>query len=127
VRPSCSRSDSELKSTRVELAKETGYDGAEVMLLDAASFASVSAFVDEFEKRHDRLDILVANAGVGLWSYQPSKDGWEESYVAHRTRVFAPLKSGSAYKSTISPRRSCPFSCCRAWSRLRRRTVFTRT
>jgi NAD(P)-dependent dehydrogenase (short-subunit alcohol dehydrogenase family) len=106
--------------------KETGYNGAEVMLLDAASFASVSAFVDEFEKRHDRLDILVANAGVGLWAYQPSKDGWEESYVAHYRRMFAPLKSRAAYRLTISPRRSCPFSCCRSWSRLRRRTAFTR-
>jgi retinol dehydrogenase-12 len=64
-----------------ELAKDTGYDGAELLLIDMATFASVSTFVDEFEKTHDRLDILMLNAGVALFEYQVSKEGFEMQCV----------------------------------------------
>ena len=38
----------------------------EMMPLDLASFASVRAFADAFAREHDRLDVLVNNAGVIL-------------------------------------------------------------
>jgi retinol dehydrogenase 12 len=63
---------------RTELKQETGYNQAEVRILDLASFASVSAFANELEKEDARVDVLVANAAVGIWSYEVTQDGWEQ-------------------------------------------------
>jgi NAD(P)-dependent dehydrogenase (short-subunit alcohol dehydrogenase family) len=49
------------------------------MKLDQGDFASVSAFVSEFEKQHERLDVLVANAGICTSTYEATKDGWEST------------------------------------------------
>jgi retinol dehydrogenase-14 len=67
-----------------ELRKETGYSGGEVMTIDQSDFASVSAFATEFREKHDRLDVLVANAGVYLFERIRTKDGWESSFVYPR-------------------------------------------
>jgi hypothetical protein len=66
--------------TCVEVAAETGFL-AELLILDMAEFASVSAFATAFEQKYDRLDILVCNAGVSVGSYSSSVDGWESMYV----------------------------------------------
>jgi retinol dehydrogenase-12 len=62
-----------------ELREETGYEGGQVMKLDQGDFASVSAFVSEFEKQHERLDVLVANAGICTSTYEATKDDWEST------------------------------------------------
>jgi retinol dehydrogenase 12 len=61
-----------------EIKQETGYNRAEVRILDLASFSSVSAFANELEKEDARVDVLVANAAIGTWSYEVTKDGWEQ-------------------------------------------------
>jgi retinol dehydrogenase-13 len=55
-----------------ELRRRTGSTSAEVLPLDLASFASIHEFVREFDERHDRLDVLVHNAGVA-----PAGRRWE--------------------------------------------------
>jgi retinol dehydrogenase-12 len=62
-----------------ELKKETGFEAAELMILDMSTFASVQTFVDAFEAAHERLDILVLNAAVAMLSYEASADGWEST------------------------------------------------
>jgi retinol dehydrogenase-12 len=69
-----------------ELRAETGYSGGKVMLLDQADFASVSAFATEFEKTHERLDVLVASAGIGSFKYQQGNHGYESTYVLYNQR-----------------------------------------
>jgi NAD(P)-dependent dehydrogenase (short-subunit alcohol dehydrogenase family) len=50
------------------------------MKLDHSDFASVSSFVTEFEKTHDRLDVFVANAGISnTTNYEATKDGYEST------------------------------------------------
>jgi NAD(P)-dependent dehydrogenase (short-subunit alcohol dehydrogenase family) len=51
------------------------------MILDLSDFASVSSFATAFEKEHDRLDILVCNAGVSMPNYEATKNGWESTYA----------------------------------------------
>jgi NAD(P)-dependent dehydrogenase (short-subunit alcohol dehydrogenase family) len=51
------------------------------MILDHGDFASVSALVTQFEKEHDRLDVLIANAGIFGSSRTETKNGWESMYV----------------------------------------------
>ncbi len=50
---------------------------AEVMRLDLASMRSVRAFGEEFASRHDRLDVLVNNAGLVGRRGQLTEDGFE--------------------------------------------------
>jgi NAD(P)-dependent dehydrogenase (short-subunit alcohol dehydrogenase family) len=47
--------------------------------MDMTEFASVSAFATAFEEKHDRLDIIVCNAGVSYFDYELTKDGYETS------------------------------------------------
>jgi retinol dehydrogenase-12 len=66
-----------LPQTIAEIREETGFEAAELMILDLSMFASVSSFVEAFEQSHDRLDILVCNAAIGTSKYHKSPDGWE--------------------------------------------------
>ncbi|KAF9492244.1 NAD(P)-binding protein [Pleurotus eryngii] len=61
------------------LQQSTGFDTAELWLIDLCNFDSVKAFVDKFEKEVERLDILVANAGVVSMKYELTQDEWETS------------------------------------------------
>jgi retinol dehydrogenase 12 len=57
----------------------TGYNKAELWLLDLSSFASVLSFTDKIEQDGGKIDIFVANAGVAWPHYVRTVDGWEES------------------------------------------------
>jgi NAD(P)-dependent dehydrogenase (short-subunit alcohol dehydrogenase family) len=68
---------------RAEAARErTG--AAEVAVADLASFAQVRAMVDEVAGRHERLDGLVNNAGIGYGTAPPrgirTEDGHEPTW-----------------------------------------------
>lgn len=62
-----------------DLQQSTGFDRAELWLIDLCNFDSVKAFADKFEKEVERLDILVANAGVVSTKYELTQDEWETS------------------------------------------------
>lgn len=73
----------------VRAASPTG--AAELLRLDLSSFASVREFAAEFSSRHQRLDVLIHNAGYfdhGHKTYQFSDDGLEKTFA---TNVFGPL------------------------------------
>ncbi|KAJ8494583.1 hypothetical protein ONZ45_g13174 [Pleurotus djamor] len=59
------------------MREETGLDAFDLRIIDLASFDSVKAFVDNFD--YDKLDILVANAGIIPKDYEETQDGWEMS------------------------------------------------
>ena len=58
------------------------------MALDLASFASVRAFADEFSRTHDRLDVLVDNAGVILKDRRVTEDGHEMQFQTNHLGHF---------------------------------------
>ena len=49
----------------------------EVLPLDLANLKSVQGFADEFTRRHDRLDVLLNNAGVTFIPHERTVDGFE--------------------------------------------------
>ncbi|KAJ3553195.1 hypothetical protein NM688_g3744 [Phlebia brevispora] len=59
------------------IEQETGYHGIELAVFDHGDFNSVIKYAEGF--KDEPLDILVANAGVGLDKYEETKDGWEAS------------------------------------------------
>jgi NAD(P)-dependent dehydrogenase (short-subunit alcohol dehydrogenase family) len=74
---------------REEAVAASGNAQVELMELDMSSFASIRAFAEEFRHRHDRLDVLIQNAGYFLHGspYRLSTDGIELTFA---TNVFGP-------------------------------------
>ena len=76
---------------RIGLSEDTGYQSAELWIIDLADFASVKSFADRFDKEGGRLDILVENAGVlPSKTLELTSDGWESTSVV-RYSSFARL------------------------------------
>lgn len=65
------------------LQQETGNEKIETLACDLSSLASVRRAVAEFRARHDRLDLLINNAGTMTTRYQKSVDGVEHTFAAN--------------------------------------------
>ncbi len=60
----------------------------ETIPIDLASFASVRAFVDAFNAQHDRLDVLLNNAGLVLRKRVETVDGHESQFQINHLGHF---------------------------------------
>jgi NAD(P)-dependent dehydrogenase (short-subunit alcohol dehydrogenase family) len=67
------------------------YPGADVSVqeLDLTSLASVRAAADELRARHDRIDLLINNAGVMMTPKQTTQDGFELQFGTNHLGHFA--------------------------------------
>ncbi len=75
------------EATRREIEAATGNRGLSVRPLDLASLASVRTFAADFTATHDRLNVLVNNAGIYTSTRTLTADGfertWEVDYLSH--------------------------------------------
>ena len=87
---------------RAEIVEESGNKLVSVMVCDMASGGSIKRFSEEFRSRHDRLDVLINNAGAVFAKRQLSVDGIESSMAVNYigpfllTRELLPLLEASA-------------------------------
>ncbi|TFK23420.1 retinol dehydrogenase 12 [Coprinopsis marcescibilis] len=88
-----------------KLKEETGRTtGIELRLVDLAKFSSVSEFCSSFAKEEERLDVLVANAGIVNNDYSETDDGWESTIQVNNLSallsciLLAPLMNETAQK-----------------------------
>lgn len=72
---------------QIEAASPAG--SAELMLLDLSDLDSVRAFADAFLAAHDRLDLLVNNAGVMMPPEATTAQGWELQWGVNVLGHFA--------------------------------------
>jgi len=75
------------EAARAEIVASTQNPNVEVLLVDVAEPASVRAFVERFRARHDRLDVLVNNAGVWFTDRRQNSQGHELTFS---TNVVGP-------------------------------------
>ncbi|WP_437597052.1 SDR family oxidoreductase [Sorangium sp. So ce590] len=90
------------EAARDDIARTTGRGDVAVIALDLGSKASVRAFGEELRAKHDRLDVLVNNAGVWPRSRSTTKDGLEATFGVNHvgtsllTQELLPLLKRSA-------------------------------
>jgi NAD(P)-dependent dehydrogenase (short-subunit alcohol dehydrogenase family) len=71
-----------------EIRARSGNDTVEAMALDLARLASVRDFVTAFTANHDRLHVLVNNAGVVLRRRHETDDGYEMTFQVNHLAPF---------------------------------------
>ncbi|HKP13134.1 MAG TPA: SDR family oxidoreductase [Blastocatellia bacterium] len=71
-----------------EIKQATGNDQLELMLCDLSSQADIRRFADEFKATHDRLDVLVNNAGVYLRKRETTVAGIETTFAVNHLAYF---------------------------------------
>jgi NAD(P)-dependent dehydrogenase (short-subunit alcohol dehydrogenase family) len=96
------RNPERLEATIEEVRRETGSEKLGSYLADLSSLGEVRALAEQVLAEHDRLDVLVNNAGVIVRERRESEDGYEltfaVNYLAHflLTRLLVPLLRASA-------------------------------
>ena len=71
-----------------DIKQKTGNNNVELMLCDLSSQRSITQFTTEFAQRHDRLDVLVNNAGVVLRGRSMTEDGVESTFGINHLGYF---------------------------------------
>jgi NAD(P)-dependent dehydrogenase (short-subunit alcohol dehydrogenase family) len=110
-----SRSQAKGDEARAEVVARSGSDRVVLGRLDLASFASVRTFAAWFLAEFDRLDVLVANAGLMVDTRQETADGFElmmgTNHLGHflltdllRERLMASAPSRVVVVSSIAHR-----------------------
>lgn len=82
------RNPQKAESARQEIIQKSGNDRVEVLLCDLASQASIRKAAIEFQSQHDRLDVLVNNAGVFYPDFEMSPDGYEMQIAVNHLAYF---------------------------------------
>lgn len=73
---------------RAEIVKLTGNPNVEMMSCDLASQQSIRQLAADFRAKHDRLDVLVNNAGTFVTTYQESPEGIELQFAVNHIGYF---------------------------------------
>jgi NAD(P)-dependent dehydrogenase (short-subunit alcohol dehydrogenase family) len=84
----CRRMDS-ANAAAEQIRRAAAGAAVEVMELDLASLASVRAFAEAFKRAHQKLDVLVNNAGVMALPYRKTADGFEMQFGTNHLGHFA--------------------------------------
>jgi NAD(P)-dependent dehydrogenase (short-subunit alcohol dehydrogenase family) len=71
-----------------DIKQKTGNDNVELMLCDFSSQRSIKQFAAEFAQQHERLDVLVNNAGVVLRGHSMTEDGVESTFAINHLGYF---------------------------------------
>ncbi len=75
------------EAARADVASATGAE-IELMQCDMASFASMRDFAARFAERHDRLDVLVNNAGMMFAKRELTEDGLESTFAVNHLGYY---------------------------------------
>lgn len=76
------------EAARQAIIAQSGNAKVELLLADFASLNAVRAAASEFQARHQRLDVLLNNAGLYLGECQLSTDGFEMTFAVNHLATF---------------------------------------
>lgn len=81
------------ETARAGVQQQTGNTNVELLIADLSSQQSIRHLVQEFESRHDRLHVLINNAGASLPRRVETVDGLEIVFATNHLGAFRPRKS----------------------------------
>jgi retinol dehydrogenase-14 len=90
------------EAARTDVQQKTGNRDVELLVADLSSQQAIRQLVREFEGRHDRLHVLVNNAGISLRRRQETVDGLETVFATNHlapfllTNLLVPVLTASA-------------------------------
>jgi retinol dehydrogenase 14 len=76
------------EASQREIKQRSGNDRVELMICDLGSQNSIRQFASEFNQRHDRLDVLVNNAGVLMRERSLNENGIESTFAINHLGYF---------------------------------------
>ncbi len=82
------RNQAKGEAALTDIKSRSGSDNVELMLADFASLSSIRDFAANFKKDHDRLDVLVNNAGGVNTSRSETQDGFETTFGVNHLGYF---------------------------------------
>jgi NAD(P)-dependent dehydrogenase (short-subunit alcohol dehydrogenase family) len=82
------RRPAELDAVAAEMRAGTGNDDVTVLVADLASLESIRQAADRFRTEHDRLHMLINNAGVNLNHRSVTVDGFETTFAVNHLAPF---------------------------------------
>lgn len=71
-----------------EISRDTGSRSLELMIADLSSLSSVRKLASDFTKTHDKLHVLVNNAGLIVGKRNVTEDGLEETFQVNYLSHF---------------------------------------
>ena len=75
-------------AARAEVESKTGNRQVELLVADLSSQQSIRQLVTEFEAKHNRLHVLVNNAGITLARRTATEDGLEAVFATNHLAAF---------------------------------------
>ena len=82
------RNQAKGEAALADIKNRSESNNVELMLADFASLASIRGFVEKFKAHHDRLDVLVNNAGGINTSRSETLDGFETTFGVNHLGYF---------------------------------------
>ena len=82
------RNPAKCQATVQEIQQQTGNNNVDFLVADLSSLEEVRRLAQEFKGRHDRLDVLVNNAGAIMLSRKQSVDGFEMTFALNHLNYF---------------------------------------
>ncbi len=82
------RNEVKAEVARDEIKRSSGNQSVELLLADLSSLDSVRKLVQNYKMKHDRLHVLVNNAGVVRGRRVVTRDGLEETFVVNYLSHF---------------------------------------
>jgi NAD(P)-dependent dehydrogenase (short-subunit alcohol dehydrogenase family) len=76
------------EKARTEIVKQTGNDSVDLMICDLSSMSSICHFAEEFQKKYDRLDVLINNAGAVFNKREVTPEGFERTLAVNYLGPF---------------------------------------
>ncbi len=87
------RSEAKGRAAVASVKDSTGSETVELVVFDLASLESVRAGAADIQRRTDRIDVLVNNAGLVLSERTLTKDGYEATFGVNHLGPFALTKA----------------------------------
>ena len=83
------RNESKVKQVSQEFGQKTGNDQLDFFIADLSSLQQIRTMGLEIQRKYNRLDVLINNAGVAMNKLEMSDDGYEMTFAINHLAVFA--------------------------------------